>query len=59
LTPLFPNLPTGGRVKAEVSNQRVSDRSSVGRFPFAMRSGSPPEVFVPDGSAPEKLGVKY
>src|SRR3954447_6058850 len=24
-----------------------------------MRSGRPPEVLVPDGSAPEKLGEKY
>ena len=58
-TPLLPNLPVGGRTKADVSNQCASVRWSVGRLPFAIRSGKPPEVLVPDGSAPENAGLKY
>src|SRR2546423_9999249 len=44
--------------KAEASNQCSSVRCSVGKLPFAMRSGRPPDVLVLDGSEPEKLGVK-
>src|SRR6266542_3662960 len=58
-TPLLPNRPVGGRTKAAVSNQCASERWSVGKLPLPIRSGSPPDVFVPDGSAPEKLGEKY
>src|SRR5439155_24944179 len=58
-TPLLPKRPAGGRTKAVASNHRVSFRSERSRLPLAMRSGRPPDVLVFDGSAPEKLGLKY
>src|SRR5215831_2471070 len=45
-------------MNAEASNQCSSVRWPAGRFPSATRSGSPPEVFVFEGSEPEKLGEK-
>src|SRR6266566_6172410 len=58
-TPLLPKWPGVGAVKAVVSNQCEILRWPVGKLPLAMRFGSPPEVLVPDGSEPEKLGEKY
>ena len=54
-TPLLPNRPVGGRTKADVSNQCASVRWSVGRLPFVMRSGKPPEVLVPDAKVKEQI----
>src|SRR6476646_4828717 len=56
--PALPNVPGRGTVNAAASNQCSSVRWSAGRLPLAMRSGRPPDVFVFDGSEPEKLGVK-
>ena len=56
---LFPKVPACGTTKADASNQWLMDRLSEGRLPFPMALGNPPEVFVPEGSDPEKLGEKY
>ena len=37
MTPLFPKRPTGGRTKADVSNQCESERWSVGKEKVARR----------------------
>ena len=58
LTPLLPNRPGGGAVNAAVSNQRSTLRCPGERLPSEIRSGRPLNVFVPDGSEPEYLGVK-
>ena len=58
LIPALPNRPGGGAANAEASNHLATVRWSGGRLPLAMRSGRPPDVFVFDGSEPEKLGVK-
>src|SRR4029453_3220894 len=55
----FPEFPGLGTTNAEVSNQRSNVRWSDGRLPSRTWSGRPPVVLVFDGSAPEKLGVKY
>src|SRR5947199_10834378 len=57
-TPLLPKWPAAGATKQEASNQRLMLRCPAGRLPLHTRSGRPPDVFVFDGSDPEKLGVK-
>src|SRR5436190_7831087 len=57
-TPLLPNLPAGGFTKQDVSNQWFTVRWPDGRLPLQMRSGSPPNVLVLDGSALSNDGVK-
>src|SRR2546429_6588664 len=59
--PELPNRPAlaGGTANADASNQRSIVRRSLGRFPFEIRSGIPPTVWVFEGSDPEKDGVRY
>src|SRR5690242_14283449 len=54
----FPKWPGDGTTNAVASNQCSSVRCPACRFPLAIRSGSPPTLFVFEGSEPEKLGVK-
>ena len=50
--------PLGGTAKHAASNQLLILRLSAGKLPLQIRSGSPPLVFVLEGSLPEKLGEK-
>src|ERR1044071_7434423 len=71
LNPVLPKRPRGaagvhsgfvaghpGTAKAEASNSCLTPRPDE-RLPSPMRSGAPPMVPVPEGSEPEKDGVKY
>src|SRR5262245_31434563 len=69
--PELPNLPMGtdwlqrgvaaghpGTTNADASKKRLTARPDD-RLPLPTRSGMPPMVPVPEGSKPEKDGVKY
>src|SRR5215468_10862437 len=57
--PLSPKWPGAGTTNAVGSNHCVLVRWSPDLLPSAMRSGSPPDVLVFDGSELEKAGEKY
>jgi len=52
LVPELPNRPAGGTLKQDASNQRLSLRSPGAKLPLQIRSGSPPDVLVFEGSRP-------